>query len=191
MKPRFFATPADFRSWLAEHHDMVAELLVGYWKKATGKPSVTWEETVDEALCYGWIDGVRRRIDDASFTVRFTPRRPGSIWSPRNLERVEALRADGRMEPPGLAAWEARRPDASKGYEARQEEAAFTAEQQAAFGDAWAFWEAQPPGYRKQWTHWVQSAKQEATRTRRLEALVAASRLGRRVNPQRPFDLDD
>lgn len=186
MTPRFFATPADFRRWLAKHHATASELLVGYWKKATKKPSVTWEETVDEALCYGWIDGVRRSLDDEAYTVRFTPRRPDSIWSPRNLERVGALRAEGRMEPPGLTAWQARRADAAADY-LSQADAAFSDEQRAAFGDAWAFWEAQPPGYRKQWTHWVVSAKQPATRERRLAALVAASRSGERVHPQRPF----
>ena len=190
MRPRFFAAPADFRRWLAEHHATEQELIVGYWKKATDKPSVTWEETVDEALCFGWIDGVRRSLDEDAYTIRFTPRRPDSVWSPRNLERVEALRAEGRMEPPGWTAWASRRHDASDSYEARQEDLAFDAPQQAAFGDAWAFWEAQPPGYRRQWTHWVLSAKKEATRERRLAAIVAASRAGRRVDPQRPFELD-
>lgn len=186
MSPRFFATPADFRRWLAKHQDTASELVVGYWKKATGKPSVTWEETVDEALCYGWIDGVRRSLDDEAYTVRFTPRRPGSIWSPRNLERVEVLRAEGRMEPAGLVVWEGRREDASALYEARNQE--FNADQRAAFGETWAFWMAQPAGYRRQWTNWALTAKQEATRARRLAALVAASQAGRRVNPQRPYE---
>lgn len=188
MNPRFFATPAEFRAWLAKHHDQEAELLIGYWKKATGKPSVTWEETVDEALCYGWIDGVRRSLDEEAYIVRFTPRRPGSIWSPRNLERVEALRAEGRMETPGIAVWEARREDASALYEARNQE--FNPAERAAFGDAWTFWMEQPAGYRRQWTNWALTAKQDATRERRLAALVAASQAGRRVNPQRPYERD-
>lgn len=191
MEPRFFAAPEEFRAWLEKHHDSETEIIVGYWKKATGTPSVTWEETVDEALCYGWIDGVRRTLDDASYTVRFTPRRPDSIWSQRNLDRVDALRADGRMMPPGVAAWEARRPEKS-GYAVANHKADFPHEMQERFGDAWAFHAAQPPGYRKTTAHWVLSAKQEATRERRLRAVIAAARLGQRVHPQRPFDvLDD
>jgi uncharacterized protein YdeI (YjbR/CyaY-like superfamily) len=109
MKPTFFATPAEFRSWLEKHHDQETELWVGFYKKGSGKPSITWAESVDEALCFGWIDSVRRSIDEVSYTNRFTPRKPASNWSAINIERVEELRAAGQMHPAGLAAF-ARRP---------------------------------------------------------------------------------
>lgn len=163
---------------------------MGYWKKSTKKPSVTWEETVDEALCVGWIDGVRKRINDESYTIRFTPRRDGSVWSPRNLARVKRLLSEGRMQESGMAAWSRRSESATRGYLERQAPKGFDREQEAAFGTAWAFWLEQPAGYRKQWTYWVLSAKQSATRLRRLEAVVAASKKGQRVNPQRPFNFD-
>ena len=108
MEPRFFATPQDFRAWLEEHHAGAGELLVGYYKKGSGRPSITWPESVDEALCFGWIDGIRRRIDDESYSIRFTPRRARSIWSAVNIARAGELIAEGRMTPAGLAAFEAR-----------------------------------------------------------------------------------
>lgn len=186
MDPRFFADPDAFRAWLEGHHQDATELIIGYWKKATGRPSVTWEETVDEALCVGWIDGVRRRLDDESFTVRFTPRRDGSVWSRRNLDRVDALRAEGRMRPAGIAAWEARRPDRS-GYSVSDRVEDFPPEVQERFGDAWAFHAQQPPGYRAQVADWVLAAKQDATKERRLAAVIAAARKGVRVEMARPF----
>lgn len=185
-EPVFFATPADFREWLEIHHDRRDELIVGYWKKGTGKVSVTWEETVDEALCFGWIDGIRRRIDDEAYCIRFTPRRPGSVWSQRNLDRVEALRAEGRMREPGLSAWRARDQDAA-GYTYQPATGDLSADERSAFGAHLAHFMDQPPSYRRQWIAWVHAAKREETRARRLAALVEASRQGIRLDPGRPF----
>ena len=185
MQPTFFATPAGFRAWLQEHHQAERELLVGFYKKGSGRPSITWPESVAEALCFGWIDGIRRTIDDESYSIRFTPRKRGSIWSAVNMRLVEALIRDGRMQPAGLAAWEARDPARSAIYSFEQKEAAqLDAEAQARFQanpQAWSFWQAQPPGYRKQITHWVTSAKREETRARRLELLIADCAAGKRI----------
>lgn len=185
MQPTFFATPADFRQWLQAHHQTERELLVGFYKKGSGRPSITWPESVAEALCFGWIDGVRKSIDDESYTIRFTPRKRGSIWSAVNMRLAEELIRDGRMQPAGLAAWEARDPARSAVYSFEQKEAAqLTPEMEARFREnaqAWKFWEAQPPGYRKTATHYVMSAKREDTRARRLQTLIDDSAAGRRI----------
>ncbi|HEX6935555.1 MAG TPA: YdeI/OmpD-associated family protein [Actinomycetes bacterium] len=187
--PQFFATPADLAAWFEAHGDTAAELLVGYWKKGTGRLSVTWAESVDEALCVGWIDGIRRRIDDHSYSIRFTPRRNGSTWSQVNIRRVAELTEQGRMRPAGTAAFMARRDDRSGVYsfeqrhEARLDQAAeatFRADELA-----WAFFTAQPPSYRRTAVWWVVSAKQQATRDRRLAQLVADSRAGLRIKELR------
>jgi len=180
----FFESPDHFRRWLAEHHASEVELWVGYYKKATGKQTMTWAESVDEALCYGWIDGIRRSVDEESYTNRFTPRRRGSHWSRVNLERVTALIEAGRMEPPGLVAYEARDPARSGRYSFERERARFSAEQEATFRShvsAWTFWTSQPAGYRKQATWWVTSAKREETRARRLTSLIEDSANGLRI----------
>jgi uncharacterized protein YdeI (YjbR/CyaY-like superfamily) len=185
MQPEFFATPAQFRAWLETHHQSERELLVGFYKKGSGRPSITWPESVAEALCFGWIDGVRRSIDDEAYTIRFTPRKRGSIWSAVNMRLVEELIRDGRMRPAGLKAWEARDPAKSAIYAFEQKEAAqLDADAEARFRSnpqAWSFWQAQPPGYRKQITHWVTSAKREETRARRLETLIADCAAGKRI----------
>lgn len=188
MPATFFPTPSDLRHWLSEHHDEADELWVGYYKKATGKPSMTWPESVDEALCYGWIDGLRRSIDEEAYQIRFTPRRARSHWSRVNLERVAALIGESRMAPSGLAAYEARDPERSGRYSCELSEARFSAEQVAAFQahpEAWAFWSAQPPGYRKQAMWWVVSAKREDTRSRRLSTLIEDSANGLRIKQLR------
>lgn len=188
MTVLFFPTPEDFGNWLAEHHDERDELWVGYYKKATGKPSMTWPESVDEALCHGWIDGVRKSIDRQAYKIRFTPRRPGSHWSLVNLGRVAVLIAEGRMTPHGLAVYEARVPENSGRYSFERERAELSAEQVADFRAeprAWDFWNAQPPGYRKQATWWVVSAKREETRERRLATLIADSANGLRIKQLR------
>lgn len=184
MDPTFFPTPDDFRSWLAEHHASVDELWVGFYKKATGRPSITWPESVDEALCFGWIDGIRKSVDEGAYEIRFTPRRSGSHWSRVNLERVTVLIAERRMAPAGMAAWEARDPEKLARYSHEREAAAFTKAQLGrlrANAEAWAFWQAQPPGYRKQVTAWVTTAKREETRERRLDTLVDDCANGLRI----------
>jgi uncharacterized protein YdeI (YjbR/CyaY-like superfamily) len=140
MDALFFSSPAEFRAWLEEHHDTSSEVWVGYWKKATGKPSLTWSEAVDEALCFGWIDGKLQRIDEERHRQRFTPRRPTSRWSAINVAKVAELRAEGRMTPAGEAAFAARRDDSSELTYERRAEAAFDAEQEAEFRANDAAW---------------------------------------------------
>jgi len=189
MDATYFASAAEFGAWLDEHHESEREVLVGYWKAGSGRPSLTWPESVDEALCVGWIDGVRRRVDDERYTIRFTPRKPGSNWSAINLAKVEALRAAGRMRPAGEAAWGRRRPEREAVYSFEQAEPArLDADQEATFRadpGAWAWFQAQAPSYRRTATHWVTSAKRPETRARRLATLIADSAAGRRIGPLR------
>ena len=188
MEPVFFATPADFRRWLGKHHRSAAELLVGFYKKGSGRPSITWPESVDEALCFGWIDGVRRSLDDESYTIRFTPRRPGSNWSLINIRKVEALIRDGRMKPAGLEAFNARDEAKSGVYSFEQREnAKLDRKAEAKFKAnraAWKFFQAQPPGYRKIAAFYVMSAKREETRAKRLNILIEHSAAGQRIGIQ-------
>lgn len=183
MEIAYFPSPAAFRAWLEQHHERAVELWVGYHKKGTGTPSMTWPESVDEALCFGWIDGVRRSVDAERYAIRFTPRRKTSVWSRVNLRRVEALLAEGRMRPAGLAAYEARNPETAEyAFEDRVQElpepyATAFRERDAS---AWAFFLAQSPSYRRTAIGWILDAKREETRRRRLEQIVDASRLGRR-----------
>jgi uncharacterized protein YdeI (YjbR/CyaY-like superfamily) len=182
--PRFFATPAAFRAWLLAHHEREPELLVGFHKKGSGRPSMTWPESVDEALCFGWIDGVRRSIDDESYTIRFTPRKPRSVWSNVNIAKVQALLAAGRMMPAGIAAWERRDPAKSGIYSFERETAMFDAEAERQFKrnrSAWTYFQAQPPGYRRLATHYVVSARRPETRARRLATLIERSARGERI----------
>jgi len=184
MQPTFFATPAAFRRWLERNHEKADELLVGFWKKDSGKPSITWPESVDEALSFGWIDGVRRRIDDESYSIRFTPRRRGSIWSAVNIKRATELTALGRMAPAGLRAFAARdeKKSAIYSYENRPRELAPEYEKRfRANKEAWEYWTAQPPGYRRVVTYWVMEAKKEETRARRLAQLIDDSAHRRRI----------
>ena len=184
MKPTFFATPEHFRRWLERNHHEADELLVGFWKKDSGRPSMTWPESVGEALSFGWIDGVRRRIDDESYSIRFTPRRRGSIWSAINIKRATELAKLGRMAPAGLRAFEARdeKKSAIYSYENRPRELAPDYEKRfRANQKAWEFWSAQPPGYRRQVTYWVMEAKKEETRERRFMTLIDSSAHGRRI----------
>jgi uncharacterized protein YdeI (YjbR/CyaY-like superfamily) len=187
MDPTTFETPQAFRAWLEQHHDSASEVWVGYFRKATGKPSMTWAESVDEALCFGWIDGVRRRIDDERYTIRFTPRRKGSVWSVVNVGRVAELRKQGRMRPAGLKAFAARREDRSGIYSYEQRASAtfdpaferrFRANEKA-----WAHFDARPASYRQAAIRWVMSAKKEETRERRLATLIEDSAAGRTVRP--------
>jgi len=181
---QFFPTPATFRAWLREHHDAVDELWVGLYKKATGKPSITWPESVAEALCFGWIDGLRKTIDDESYRIRFTPRRPGSIWSTRNIETAEQLIATGRMEPPGQAAFDRRKEDKVRRYSFEQGKVTLGEEFEARFQEhpkGWEFFQDQAPSYQRTITWWVISAKRRATQERRLAKLIQASEAGERI----------
>jgi uncharacterized protein YdeI (YjbR/CyaY-like superfamily) len=178
--PTFFATPADWRAWLETHHATAEELLVGFWKVGSGKASISWPQSVDEALCFGWIDGVRRRIDDEAYTIRFTPRKPGGIWSQVNLKRFAELKAQGRITPAGQAAHDIGK-DRTRVYSHERPLAAFTPAEIATFqanAKAWAAWEAFPPGYRKVAIHRVVTAKGSETRARRLAILIDATAQG-------------
>jgi uncharacterized protein YdeI (YjbR/CyaY-like superfamily) len=185
MEPTFFASPADFRAWLEEHHATDAELLVGFHKKRSGRPSITWPEAVDQALCFGWIDGVRRSLDDTSYTIRFTPRKPTSTWSKVNIERVAELTKQGLMRPAGLRAFEQRAEARSGIYSYEQREAAqLDPDEEAQFRAntaAWEDWQRRPPSYRKAATWWVVSAKRPQTRAKRLAQLIEESANGRRI----------
>lgn len=177
MKPRFFRTAAAFDAWLREHHATKQELWVGFYKKATGKPSPTWQESVDVALCWGWIDGIRKSRDAESYVQRFTPRRKTSMWSAINIARVAVLTAEGRMQPPGRAIFDARDPRKAQGYSYESiTTSAWGAKELKRFKaakKAWAHWEQRPPGYKRIHTHWVMSAKREETREIRLTKLIA------------------
>lgn len=183
----YFSTPGELRAWLEEHHATASELWVGYYKKATGRPSVTWSEVVDEALCFGWIDGKVQRIDEERHRQRLTPRKRNSNWSAVNIAKVAELRAQGRMTAAGEAAFAARREDRSAVYSyERRHEAEFDAEQKKTFranAAAWKWFAAQPPSYRTTATFWVVSAKRPDTRARRLATLIECSADGRRVPP--------
>jgi uncharacterized protein YdeI (YjbR/CyaY-like superfamily) len=188
MKPTYFATPADLRGWFERHHADTAELWVGFHKKGSGTPSITWPESVDEALCVGWIDGVRRSVDERRYMIRFTPRRAGSTWSVVNVRRVAALEKAGRMKPPGLAAFRARKEAKSGLYSFEHKGVELAPAYAAALrknGAARGFFDAQPPWYRRTSSWWVMSAKQEQTRLRRLATLIADSAAGRRIGPLR------
>lgn len=183
MKPTFFPTPAAFRAWLKKHHKTADELWVGYYRKDCGKPTITWQESVDEALCFGWIDGIRKKISDDAYSNRFTPRRAGSNWSAINIAKVAALTKQKRMQAAGLAAFAKRTEAKSRIYtyeRVSMELAPALAKKFRANKKAWAFFEAQPPYYRKLMTGWVNGAKQEATRLRRLDKLIASSESGKR-----------
>jgi uncharacterized protein YdeI (YjbR/CyaY-like superfamily) len=182
-KPRFFATPAEWRVWLEANHATAAELSVGFWKVGSGRASITWPESVDEALCFGWIDGVRHRIDDAAYRIRFTPRKLGGIWSQVNLKRFAELEAEGRIAPAGRAA-HAVGKHRTQIYSYERAATDLSPEQAAQFqanAEAWAFFQAQPPGYRKLTIHRIQAAKTPETQARRLALLIDASAQGRRM----------
>jgi uncharacterized protein YdeI (YjbR/CyaY-like superfamily) len=184
-EPRFFARPEAWRRWLAANHQRRAELWVGFHKRATGRPSLTWPQAVDQALCFGWIDGVRKSIDETSYKIRFTPRRPGSIWSLINIRRVEELTRLGLMQPGGRAAFDRRKRSGVYSYE-QPLPAELPPDYQARLrGDhkAWAYFQERPPWYRRTAIAWVVSAKREETRLRRLEALIRDSAAGRTIRP--------
>ncbi len=185
--PTFFETAADFRAWLEKNHQSETELWVGMYKKGTGRPSITWPEVVDQCLCFGWIDGIRKTVDQHSYMNRITPRKANSNWSAVNIAKVETLTAQGLMYPAGLEAFSKRKDEKSRVYSfERQEEAAFSVEEIAQFQrhpEAWAWFQSRPAGYRRNAAHWVISAKRAETRQKRPAALIEESANARAVAP--------
>lgn len=184
MKPTFFKTPTVFRRWLERRHASASELWVGYHKKGSGRPSITWPESVDAALCFGWIDGIRRSLDAERYVIRFTPRRKTSIWSAVNIRRVQALRREGLMRPAGLEAYARRTLNRSGIYAYEQRPRTLPPVYLKVLRSrpkALAFFRRQPPGYQRTVTWWIVSAKQEQTRSRRLATLVADCERGRTI----------
>jgi uncharacterized protein YdeI (YjbR/CyaY-like superfamily) len=183
-RPVFFSSQSEFRKWLAKNHDKEKELVVGFYKVGTGKPSMTWSESVDQALCFGWIDGVRKSLNEESYTIRFTPRRPNSIWSAINIAKVEELTRARLMMPAGIEAFDKRdeKKSAIYAYEKRPQEFDSNVEKEFRKDrQAWEFFERQPAGYRRLCIHYVMSAKQEKTRTSRLAKLILVSKAGKRL----------
>ena len=182
-EPTFFASEAEFRRWLEANHETAPELLVGFWKKGSGKPSIDWPQARDQALCFGWIDGVRRSLGEEAYSIRFTPRRKGSIWSKVNVERFAALQADGRMTDAGVRAFEENKGRTGL-YAYENPLAQLTAAEESLFRarpEAWSDWENRPAGYRRTVLHWITSAKKPQTRTLRLATLIEDSAAGRKV----------
>jgi uncharacterized protein YdeI (YjbR/CyaY-like superfamily) len=181
-QPMFFPKPADWRAWLEKHHADTEELWVGFYKRDSGRPSITWPESVDGALCFGWIDGVRHSIDDISYMNRFTPRKPRSAWSAVNIRRDQELKKLGLMHPAGLAAFEKRQDDRSAIYSYEQRKRAELPpnyeKQFRANPKAWTYFQSQPPWYRRTSTYWVISAKKEETKLKRLKILIECSQQG-------------
>ena len=189
MKPTFFASPAEWRAWLQEHHEEHQELWVGFLKKGSGKPSITWPEAVDGALCFGWIDGVRKSHSQTSYVIRFTPRRPRSVWSAINIRRVSELTKSGLMRPAGVGAFERRTGDRSEIYAYEQRKAAKLSsayeKRFRAHKKAWKFFQSQPPWYQRTASWRVISAKKEETRLKRLAQLIKNSEHERRIRELR------
>jgi uncharacterized protein YdeI (YjbR/CyaY-like superfamily) len=183
MKPTFFATPAKFQEWLNSNHQTATELWVGFHKKGSGRASITWPESVDEALCVGWIDGLRKSIDAESYMIRFTPRKARSTWSSVNIARVDDLKRQGRMRSAGLKAFEQRSGAKSGIYSYEQPLVSALCKaaelQFRAHPNGWAFFQSRPPSYRKTAIWWVVSAKKEETRQKRLATLISDSEAGR------------
>jgi uncharacterized protein YdeI (YjbR/CyaY-like superfamily) len=189
MKPTYFRTAAEFRAWLKEHHATETELWMGAYKKGSGRPGITWAEAVDEALCWGWVDSVRRGVDDQRYMNRFTPRRPGSNWSEVNIRRVEELTRQGRMRAAGRRAFEDRQPKAAGAvtYE-RRHEIELPPDLERRFrrnNEAWTWFRDQSPSYRSMALYWLMSAKRPETRERRLDTLIEDSASGLRIAPLR------
>jgi uncharacterized protein YdeI (YjbR/CyaY-like superfamily) len=184
VSPKFFKSPSAFNKWLAANHAKSKELWVGFYNKKSGKPSITWPESVDEALCFGWIDGVRKNIDEESYKIRFSPRKPGSIWSAVNNRNVARLIKEKRVQPAGLKAFAARKENRSGIYSYEQRSPELVEPYLGKLKQnkaAWKFFQDQPPGYRKIMNWWVVSAKQETTRLKRIEKLIEESAQGRRM----------
>ena len=191
MQPKFFTSPEQFRQWLERNHDSATELLVGFHKKSSAKKSITYAEALDEALCFGWIDNVRRNFDETSYTIRFTPRKQGSIWSNVNVKHVERLKKEGRMQPAGLDAYERRDPKRTGIYSFENRPRELSPEYEKIFRQnkaAWKFFQEQPPGYKRLLIFRTMSAKKEETRLRRLKQLIENSEKGIRMDTLNPKD---
>ena len=194
MKPKFFSTPDKFREWLERNHDSASELLLGFHKKSSGKKSITYAEALDEALCYGWIDGVRKNLDETSYTIRFTPRKARSIWSNVNVNHVERLTKEGRMRPAGIEAYARRDPKLTGIYAFENRPRELSPEFEKAFRKnktAWSFFEKQPPGYKRLVIFRVMEAKREETRLKRFKDLVEVSEKGLRLGILEPKKKND
>ena len=181
MTPTFFAKQSDFRKWLERNHKKETELLVGFYKVDSGKASMTWTQSVDEALCFGWIDGVRKSIDSESYQIRFTQRKATSIWSTVNIQKIEVLTKQGLMQPAGLLSFQNRKENKSKIYSYENEEVKFSSDFEKQFKEnkkAWEYFKLLTPSYKKPSTNWVMSAKQEATKIKRLAELISDSEAG-------------
>lgn len=184
MKATFFATPTEFRNWLENNHKTEKELIVGYYKVSSKKPSMTWSESVDQALCFGWIDGIRRSIDGERYCIRFTPRKPSSIWSAVNIKKMAELTQSGMMRPEGLLAFSLMKDNKANGYTSKKEELYLSDEYVSLFKlnqVAWEFYNKQAPSYIKLINHWIMNAKQEKTRVSRLEKTIEISSQEMRV----------
>lgn len=184
MSVKFFATQAEFRKWLSKNHKKEAELIVGFYKVDSGKPSITWSQSVDQALCFGWIDGIRKSIDKESYSIRFTPRRSTSIWSAINIKKMEVLSKEGLMMPEGQKAFDLRIKEKSGIYSHEKEPVPLDAKYLEQFKKnniAWDFFNSQAPSYKKVMIHWIMSAKQEKTQLSRLEKAIKSSEQQKRM----------
>jgi uncharacterized protein YdeI (YjbR/CyaY-like superfamily) len=187
--PKFFKSGPEFHRWLEKHHGDTAELLLGFYKVGSGRGGITYQQALDEALAFGWIDGVRKSLDDASYTIRFTPRKTRSVWSAVNIKRVNELIADGRMQPAGMEAFGRRTDDKSAIYAYEQRRAGLDPASERQFRankKAWEFFQAQAPWYQRTAAYWVTSAKKEETRAKRLSILMRDSEGGRRIDGLSP-----
>ncbi len=184
LEPIFFETPSDFRKWLMKNHEKAKELIVGYYKSSSGKKGITWSQSVDEAICFGWIDGVRKSIDDERYCIRFTPRKPGSIWSAVNIKKVEELSRRNKMQEAGILAFSKRKENKSAIYSYEKEATSLPNEYLEKFKSnpkAFEFFKSMPPSYQKTAIHCVMDAKREATREKRLLELIKDSEAGRKI----------
>jgi len=190
-KIKFFKTPDDFRKWLEKNHNKNNELWVGFYKKSSGKPSIDWPQSVDQALCFGWIDGLRKSIDEESYKIRFTPRKPGSIWSAVNLKRAEELIGLSLMQPAGLEAFNKKDEKKINRYSFERENVKLDKEYEKKFKSnkkAWDFFQSMVPSYRKPSLWWLMSAKQEETRLKRLNILISCSEAGEKIPQMKSAD---
>lgn len=188
MTPKFFPTPADFRKWFEKNHDTEKELWVGFYKKDSGKQSINWSESVDQALCFGWIDGIRKSIDDISYKIRFTPRKPGSNWSAININKIKNLTKLGLMKPEGIAAFKKLDKKKAKIYSFEQKQVLLDANFEKIFKSnkaAWKNFKSMAPSYQRTSIHWVTSAKLEETRLKRLNELITDSKAGIKIKAMR------